>query len=354
MALTEETKAEAENHPQKRTRTVFAVRLCIWGREWEIVMTTSDGAPLQNALLPQAKARWRTFSAGALLQVILLSVAFSVPLLFPDRVKDLRRYAAMVIAPAPDVVRAWQPRTPRPHKIQSLEAEHNPNLPLTSPVISPPVVSAPVLKPAKPMTEADAPNIPTDPTPAAVLNEATIPNLQKPRPGVEEGKFGDPNGLSDNAKATRAPNVAQLGSFNGSSGSPGLSGGMTRPVASRGYGVVKEGLFADERAPRTAAKSTRDAEASSLAKPAEILFEPAPGYTSLAQSKKIEGDVLLEVRFSASGRTTVLKIVRGLGYGLDESAEAAAEQIQFRPARDDQGLPVDSTAIVRIVFELAY
>jgi len=94
MALTEETKAEAENHPQKRIRTVFAVRLCIWGRGWEIVMTTSDGAPLQNALLPQAKAPWRTFSAGALLQVILLFVAFSVPLLFPDRVKDLRRYAA--------------------------------------------------------------------------------------------------------------------------------------------------------------------------------------------------------------------------------------------------------------------
>ena len=221
-------------------------------------------------------------------------------------------------------------------------------------MISPPVVSAPVLKPAKAMTEADAPNIPADPTPAAVPNEAMIPNLQKPRPGVEEGKFGHPNGLSDNAKATRAPNVAQLGSFDGSSGSPGPSDAVTRSVASRGYGAVKEGLFADKRAPRTAAKSTRDGAASSLAKPAEILFKPAPRYTSLAQSKKIEGEVLLEVRFSASGRTTVLKIVRGLGYGLDESAEAAAQQIQFRPARDNQGLPVDSTAIVHIVFELAY
>jgi protein TonB len=79
-----------------------------------------------------------------------------------------------------------------------------------------------------------------------------------------------------------------------------------------------------------------------------------PTYTRLARSRKIEGEVLLEVRFPASGEATVLRVVRGLGYGLDESAEAAAQQIQFWPARDDQGLPVDSTDIVHIVFALAY
>lgn len=318
-------------------------------------MTTSDRTPLQDALLPQAKAPWRSFSAGALLQTILLLAVFSIPLLFPDRVKDLRNYVATTIAPAPDVVRASKPRPPQPHKIQSLEAEHRPSMPLTHPMVSLSVISAPILKPPlKAMTNADAPSIPTDVAPAPVLNEATTPNLQKPRPGVEEGKFGDPNGLPDSARMTRAPNVAQLGSFNGSSGSAGSGDAMTRSAASRGYGAVKEGLFADERAPRATGKSRRDGEAPSLAKPAEILFKPAPTYTSLAQSNKIEGEVLLEVRFSASGRTTVLKVVRGLGYGLDESAEAAAQQIQFRPARDDQGLPVDSTAIVHIVFELAY
>jgi protein TonB len=86
----------------------------------------------------------------------------------------------------------------------------------------------------------------------------------------------------------------------------------------------------------------------------EILSKPRPVYTELARSKKAEGEVLLEALFSASGEVTVLKVIRGLGYGLDEAAETAARQIHFRPAQNEQGLPMDSTATVHIVFELAY
>jgi hypothetical protein len=49
----------------------------------------------------------------------------------------------------------------------------------------------------------------------------------------------------------------------------------------------------------------------------------------------------------------VLGIVRGLGHGLDESATAAAEAIRFVPA-ERAGIAADSTAIVRILFQLAY
>jgi TonB family protein len=49
----------------------------------------------------------------------------------------------------------------------------------------------------------------------------------------------------------------------------------------------------------------------------------------------------------------VLGVTRGLGYGLDEAAIAAARQIRFKPAQQD-GHAVDSTATVHIVFELAY
>jgi outer membrane biosynthesis protein TonB len=48
----------------------------------------------------------------------------------------------------------------------------------------------------------------------------------------------------------------------------------------------------------------------------------------------------------------VLRVVQGLGYGLDEQAETAARQIKFKPATQD-GQPVDQTAIVHIVFALA-
>jgi len=44
--------------------------------------------------------------------------------------------------------------------------------------------------------------------------------------------------------------------------------------------------------------------------------------------------------------------LQGLGYGLDEQAVKAAEQIKFKPALHE-GRPVDSTAVVHIVFQLA-
>jgi TonB family protein len=68
---------------------------------------------------------------------------------------------------------------------------------------------------------------------------------------------------------------------------------------------------------------------------------------------QIEGEVLLEVLFSASGQVRILRTVRGLGHGLDENAIAAAEAIRFRPAERAR-VAIDSTAIVHIVFELAY
>ena len=90
-----------------------------------------------------------------------------------------------------------------------------------------------------------------------------------------------------------------------------------------------------------------------LTRPVEILSKPKPAYTEEARRRQIEGEVLLEILFSASGQVRVLGTVRGLGQGLDESAIAAAEAIRFRPA-ERGGVPADSTAIVHIVFQLAY
>ena len=87
--------------------------------------------------------------------------------------------------------------------------------------------------------------------------------------------------------------------------------------------------------------------------PVQILFKPKPVYTDEARAKKIEGDVVLQVVFAASGEIKVERVVQGLGYGLEDSAESAARQIRFRPAQQ-AGQPVDSTAIVHITFEMAY
>jgi TonB family protein len=94
------------------------------------------------------------------------------------------------------------------------------------------------------------------------------------------------------------------------------------------------------------------AEAAPRVTPAEIVSKPTPAYTDEARKARVEGEVLLEVVLEASGKVRVLRVVRGLGHGLDESAVRAAEQINFKPALRD-GQPSDSTAVLHIIFQLA-
>jgi TonB family protein len=86
--------------------------------------------------------------------------------------------------------------------------------------------------------------------------------------------------------------------------------------------------------------------------PVEVLSKPTPEYTAEARQQKVEGEVVLEVEFGASGTIQVIRVVRGLGHGLDESAIAAARQIRFKPATRD-GLAVSSTGRLHILFQLA-
>jgi TonB family protein len=85
----------------------------------------------------------------------------------------------------------------------------------------------------------------------------------------------------------------------------------------------------------------------------EILDKPRPAYSEVARKLKLEGVVMLEVSFGAGGQARVLRVLRGLGYGLDENAMRAASGIRFRPAIE-HGRPVDTVAVVRIEFQMAY
>jgi TonB family protein len=84
----------------------------------------------------------------------------------------------------------------------------------------------------------------------------------------------------------------------------------------------------------------------------EILSKPNPVYTEEGRKLGLQGEVVLAVVFTASGKLRVLRVVQGLGHGLDESAWRAAEQIRFKPAQRD-GQPMDFRATVRVVFQLA-
>ena len=84
----------------------------------------------------------------------------------------------------------------------------------------------------------------------------------------------------------------------------------------------------------------------------EILSKPKPVYTEEARRLHIEGEVVLEVLFRASAQVCVLRVLRGLGHGLDESAARAATGIRFHPASKN-GRPIDSAATVKIEFQIA-
>lgn len=117
------------------------------------------------------------------------------------------------------------------------------------------------------------------------------------------------------------------------------------------HGEVRSSGFGDAVAAAPSAIAARPTTPPS-ATAAQILGKPRPAYTEEARRLEIEGEVQLEVIFGASGEVHILRVVRGLGHGLDENAAIAAKGIRFLPAKRD-GHTVDSTAMVHIIFQLA-
>lgn len=334
-------------------------------------------AVFNASLLPTGQRRWGTFSAGLVLQFIALAMLIILPMLMPEKFEAAQHYWVTSIS-AP-VIEAWKPQPPP--KPVAVKRQIVKELPKPEPVIVPkpkiynPVISSPI-RPAtaRKMAAPDMTEVAKafpDPNPPASIGSSAVPTLRKPREEVQTGGFGDTNGVKDNGKRDRNPNIGLVGSYdmpagagsgNGTGGSKGAKGvivstGFGDGVAtgSQGggnHGTVQQGMFADQRVAESTPRVKQTAAVSNT-KPVEILFKPKPTYTDEARAKKLEGDVLLQVVFAASGEVRIQRVVRGLGYGLDESAEAAARQIRFHPAQQD-GQPVDFSAIVHITFELAY
>jgi TonB family protein len=334
------------------------------------------------SLLPDAQPRWDLFSAGFGLQIVAVTALVVIPLLMPEKFLFAKHYWTTPVETPPIV--AWKPQPPPPQPKPVIKEVTAKPLPKPDPVPTPvelpkpkvynPVVAAPVVKPVtrKPTTAPEAAEVAKafpDPNPPISMGSSALPTLKKPREAVQTGGFGDVDGVKANNNTTRNPNINNSGAFdmpggpgvgNGTGGAKGAKGvtgsaGFGNGVAVGGpggssHGAVKTGGF-DETAAAAPTKP-KTAAVSNNFKPAEILFNPKPVYSDEGRAKKIEGYVRLQVVFGADGEVKVLRVVEGLGHGLDEQAEAAARQIKFKPAQQD-GQPVDSTAVVRIVFALA-
>jgi TonB family protein len=330
-------------------------------------------------MLPKWRAPWYEFFFSYGIQTVAIAILVWIPILHPEVLERPKPdYHAVELVPTPvPVNHQSQKQLPKPVLVARLDPP---------PAILHLTASRPLPKTKTedvPAPEVKVASKPMEPLPAtpAIPKQIVRTNLfstgssapqtiDRPAAQVQTGGFGDPNGVPAKTTQTQAVNIAQAGGFdmptgpgtgNGTGGAKGVRG----VVASTGFGggvatsdphsssrgVVRQAGFGDADIAAPPTVQSRPAAAAKVV-PAEILSKPTPIYTDEARARKIEGEVLLEVVLEASGRIHVSRVVRGLGYGLDDAAVRAAEQIHFKPALKD-GQPSDSTAVLHIIFQLA-
>jgi TonB family protein len=82
-----------------------------------------------------------------------------------------------------------------------------------------------------------------------------------------------------------------------------------------------------------------------------VLFKADPAYTPEALAAKLSGAVVLAIIVGADGKAHNVRVLRGLGMGLDEKAVEAVEQWHFRPGMKD-GQAVNVRAQIEVNFRL--
>jgi len=75
-------------------------------------------------------------------------------------------------------------------------------------------------------------------------------------------------------------------------------------------------------------------------------------YSEEARYKHIEGVCLISVIVDAQGRPQNARVIRSLGYGLDEKAIEAVNKYKFKPAMKDGKTPVPVMITVEVNFRL--
>jgi TonB family protein len=345
-------------------------------------MSSSASQETLFSLLPEMRTPWREFACSTGAQVLMIALVLWVRLLYPAVAPAPKRPFLSIGLVSTPVPVNHQPQPPRqvqqPVLVANLDSPNALRLPAPQPKAVVKVEEAPVptvtITPRKPepLPINSAPVIPKQGVKTNVFStgSSATPTIERAASQVQTGGFGDPNGIPAKANQGRAVNVAALGSFdlpsgpgngNGTGGAKGAPG----VVASSGFGngtatadnrprstaTVQSTDFASADVPAPPTVRARPAE-TARAVPAEILFKPTPVYTQEARTLRIEGEVLLEVVLEASGNLRVVRVVHGLGHGLDDNAVKAAEQIHFKPATRD-GQPTDSTVVLHIIFQLA-
>lgn len=142
------------------------------------------------------------------------------------------------------------------------------------------------------------------------MADNNLPNLGLPTSNLPGASMGNGNGTG-------------LGSGNGNGIGPGSGGNIGGGVFHIGGSVL---------APK-------------------LLFSPEPEFSEEARKAKFSGDVQVYLIVDENGNPTHVKVVRGVGMGLDEKAIEAVRQYKFKPATQN-GKPVKVDLYVNVNFQI--
>jgi len=151
--------------------------------------------------------------------------------------------------------------------------------------------------------------------------EVTAPVLAQ-APDVEDA-LGALEGLEDVAANAGPGTGGGIGEGEGSGLGPGRGGGFGGGAYRLGSGIS----------------------------PPQPIKTVQPIYTHDALEKRVEGEVILEVIILAEGKIGPVRVLRGLGAGLNEKAIECVRQWRFLPGKL-QGKPVDVVAEIAVEFNL--
>jgi protein TonB len=264
-----------------------------------------------------------TLHAGMLAAVVLMTtMGMAKPAaVTPEDRKEMR--LVFLVAPGPGGGGGGgghkEPAPPPPAERKGVEKLSSP-IPVRRPpprVEPPPVVrrvEPPPVK-AEPLPPVVAPVVAVAADPR---DRAGIPWVDAPAPPQESDSHGPGAG-----GGTGTGQGTGLGQGDGSGIGPGSGGGT-------GGGPYRPG--------------------SGITAPS-ILREVKPDYTEEGRRRNIEGDVVLEIVVRRDGTVGSVKLLQGLGAGLDQRATDAVRQWRFSPAKR-YGTPVDVIVEVAMEFKL--
>src|SRR5215467_1474145 len=174
------------------------------------------------------------------------------------------------------------------------------------------------------------PEPPKNPDPKLVVEPTVVAPQLAQLPQINLLNIGDPNGVVGPPSA--GPGVGGgigngqgrgIGEGKGPGVGPGEGGGTGGGIFRVGGGVT----------------------------PPTILSRVEPQYSEEARKARYQGTVVLEAIVRRDGTVDIQRIVRSLGFGLDENAIQALKQWRFRPGMRN-GVPVDVSLNIEVNFNL--